>query len=246
MKEIVTFDSKSIPNHVAIEGNVGAGKSTVASLFSYMYGYPHIGEYGNYVDFPGGERFPIFPPQDNLSVVTSNPLWINLEFRRQKHMLDTTKYNKKNILLVERSPLSLVAFEYAKMKQGLPYETTNLLGNYAMFLATGQIKEPLGYVFLNTSPETVEKRIIERGGRSINFLFLPQTCIQIEHFFEFFKRNYLTGDRYQDIQTDKLSPEVIATQIKLFIECGESDNQIHPFANFCRDILSESITFEKI
>jgi len=246
LAEISRFNGREIPNQVAIEGNVGAGKSTVASVFGQTFKFPHIGEYGNYVNFADGEKFPTFPPREELSVIDSNPLWLKLEFRRQTHMIEAVKENPKDLLLVERSPLSLVAFEYAKMRQGLPYEVTNLIGNYAMFLETGQVKEPYGYVFLNTTPSTVEKRIIERGGRSIDFLFSSRTCIQIEHFFDFFKQGYLSQQNYIDIQTDNISPKDIARRIKLFIDTFKNSGCLHSFKNFCEDTLSGLTIFEQI
>lgn len=246
LAEVSRFDGKNVPNHIALEGNVGAGKSTVAIFFGQKYNLPHIGEYGNYVDFAGGERFPIFPPEDNLSVISSNPLWINLEFRRQTHMIEAIRSERKDLLLVERSPLSLVAFEYAKMKQGLPYEISNLVGNYAMLIDTDQIKEPSGYVFLNTTPDTVGKRIAERGGRSIDFLFNPTTCTQIEDFFVFFKRNYLTTVDYIDIQTDNKGPVTISGEIRLFMVSDSQKVSSRPFNRFCKDILTDRFVFEQI
>lgn len=246
LAEVANFDGQQVPNQIAIEGNVGSGKSTVAVLFGQQYGYPHIGEYGNYVDFPGGEKFPIFPPKAELDVVSSNLLWMKLEFRRQKHMVDSMRVSDKKILLVERSPLSLMAFEYAKMKLGFSYEISNLTGNYAMLVQTDHIKEPLGYVFLNVSPATVAKRIAERGGRSIGFLFDPTTCRQIEHFFTFFKQTYLKQTPYVDIQTDDKKPEIVAQEIRTFLDSSQDAINAQPFNRFCLDVLTEKIIFEQI
>lgn len=239
-------ESLSIPHHVALEGNVGAGKSTVAKIFCETYGYPHIGEYGNYVNFAAGERFPIFPPSDAMSVMSSNSLWIKLEYRRKSHLVDSSNEYEKKSFLIERSPLSLVAFEYAKMKQGLSYEVTNLLGNYAMLLDAGRISEPSGYIFLNTSPEVVEKRIRERGGRSIDFLFTAETCSQIESFYKFFKVKYLNRSEFKDIQTDNLNPTEIATKVNDFMIATNHEVKLVAFNNFCRDVLIGKVDFEQI
>lgn len=238
-------EAVSVPNHVALEGNVGAGKSTVAKIFCETYGYPHLGEYGNYVNFAGGERFPVFPPNDTISVMSSNPLWIKLEYRRRSHLVDSANEYEKSSFLIERSPLSLVAFEYAKMKQGFPYEVTNLLGNYAMLLDSQRLSEPSGYVFLNTSPEIVEKRIIERGGRAINFLFTVETCSQIESFYEFFKLRYLRQNEFEDIQTDNLNPTEIAAIVNRFVQTFDHE-QLSAFKRFCHDILIGEVDFEQI
>lgn len=239
-------ESLSVPHHVALEGNVGAGKSTVAKIFCESYGYPHIGEYGNYVNFAGGERFPIFPPSDAISVMSSNPLWIKLEYRRKSHLVDSANEYEKKSFLIERSPLSLIAFEYAKMKQGFPYEVTNLLGNYAMLLDSGRITEPSGYIFLNTSTEVEKKRIRERGGRAIDFLFTAKTCFQIESFYAFFKARYLKKYEFEDIQTDNLNPTEITTKVNDFMKANDHEVKLVVFNNFCRDILIGKIDFEKI
>lgn len=239
-------ENLSVPHYVALEGNVGAGKSTVARIFCEAYGYPHIGEYGNYVNFAGGESFPIFPPSDAISVMSSNPLWIKLEYRRKSHLVDSANEYDKKSFLIERSPLSLAAFEYAKMKQGLPYEVTNLLGNYAMLLDAGRIAEPSGYIFLNTFPEVVEKRIKERGGRAIDFLFTAETCSQIESLYEFFKAKYLNKSEFEDIQTDNLNPTEIANKVNGFMKTSNHKIKLVAFSNFCRDILIGKVNFEKI
>jgi deoxyadenosine/deoxycytidine kinase len=235
-----------VPYHIALEGNVGAGKSTIAKIFSETYGHPHLGEYGNYVNFVNGEKFPTFPPNDAISVMSTNPLWIKLEYRRKSHLVDSGKEYEKNLFLIERSPLSLVAFEYAKMKQGLPYEVTNLLGNYAMLLDAGRITEPSGYIFLNTTAEVVEKRIRERGGRAIDFLFTAETCSQIESFYEFFKAKYLNKSEFKDIQTDNLNPADIATIVNDFMRASNHEAKLVAFSNFCRDILTGKVEFEQI
>ncbi len=244
--EVVGFNGRSVPNQIAIEGNVGAGKSTVAILFGQQYGYPHIGEYGNYVNFSSNEKFPIFPPEKELDIISSNPLWLNLEFRRQRHMIDSIKESNKRMLLVERSPFSLIAFEYAKMKQGLPYEISNLAGNYAMLIQTNHIKEPLGYVFLNASTTTIANRIAERGGRSIDFLFDPLTCRHIDQFFTFIKQNYFAQTPYIDIQTDNKRPDVITREIKSFWESIHNVTNNQPINKFCIDVLTEKVIFEQI
>lgn len=243
--EVSNLSRNTVPNHVAIEGNVGSGKSTVAEIFAKTYKYPHIGEYGNYVNFAEGEKFPIFPPENEIAVIASNPLWMKLEFRRNRHMIDTQRNSPKRTLLAERSPLSLVSFEYAKMRQGFNFELSNLLGNYAMFLDNGMLKEPDGYVFLNTDPKTVQERIIQRGGRAIGFLFNPDTCVQIEHFFKFFKANYLSENQFIDIQTDDITPVEISTKIKQFMDT-QQPRQDQPFRKFCNDVLCGNLELNSI
>ena len=238
--------NNNVPDYVVLEGNVGSGKSTAAILFGQAYGYSHLGEYGNYINFRGCEQFPDFPPKDTLSIISTNPLWLKIEFRRRKHLIDSAIEINKNPLLVERSPLSLVAFEYAKMKQKIPHEVTNLLGNYSMFSDVELFKEPVKYVFLNTIPETVRKRIIERGGRSIGFLYDSNTCLQIEHFFDFFKKGYLTSDQFLDIQTDSSLPEQIIKKIKILLDEPVLQTENTSFRKFCNDILCEKIELESI
>lgn len=246
-KDVYSIPEKlKIPSYVALEGNVGAGKSTVAKMFSETYNYPHIGEYGNYVNFSAGEQFPTFPPNEIIDIINSNPLWIKLEYRRSAHLFDSGKVKKDTPLLIERSPLSLVAFEYAKMKQNLPFETSNLLGSYAMLLDIGMITEPSAYIFLNTSPEVVKQRIIKRGGRSIDFLFTTETCSQIENFYDFFKKYYLQKKQYKNIQTDKLDSTEIAKKVGTFIQNINNSETVTAFNIFCHDMLIGKINFENI
>lgn len=240
-------ESLSVSHHVALEGNVGAGKSTVAKIFCETYGYPHIGEYVDYVNFSNGESFPQFPPANEMSVINSNPLWMKIEYRRRAHLFDSKiESGNAKIFLVERSPLSLVAFEYAKMKQLLPYEITNLLGNYSMMLDIGILKEPSGYVFLQIPEKLVEKRIIQRGGKTLDFLFRPVTCKQIDSFYSFFKARYLRRGTFIDIQSDINTPDEIALQVNQFISTFTTITDGFPFNDFCHDLLSGAINFEEI
>lgn len=206
-----------IPNYIVIEGNIGAGKTTTTNLVASQTGLTHVGEYGNYVNFAGGESFPKFPPQNLDEVIRTNTLWIQLEFRRRAHQLSARE--KSGIMqIVERSPLSLVAFEYAKMKQGIPSEIDHLLGLYSKMYDTGILKEPNGYVFIQVSPGVVQERIKIKGSNpALEFLCSNKTILAINEFMNGFFAKYINPENFIVLDSDTTNQEGLATSIVNFI-----------------------------
>lgn len=208
-----------IPDYVVIEGNSGAGKTTTVNIVAEETNFPHIGEYGNYINFSAGESFPLFPPQSSSDVIQTNTLWAQLEFRRRSHQLSSNAKTPNIMQLVERSPISLVAFEYAKRQQGIPSEIDHLLGLYSKLYEVGILKEPNGYVFIKVSPEFVKERIKLKGNNpTLEFLCSDKTISSINEFMDKFFTKYIYPDNFIILDSDRTSQTEMANKIAAFIK----------------------------
>lgn len=209
----------SIPDYIVIEGNTGAGKTTITNLVVSQTGFAHIGEYGNYVNFAAGETFPKFPPQNPNEVISSNTLWTQLEFRRRAHQLSAGERQPGAMQIVERSPLTLIAFEYAKMKQSIPSEIDHLLGVYYKLYGTGILKEPNGYVFIQVSPPVVQERIKLKGHNPrLEFLCCSATILAVNEFMIGFFVKYINPKNFIILNSDTTTQESMANSIINFID----------------------------
>ncbi len=208
-----------IPDYIVVEGNSGAGKTTTTNIVARETNLVHIGEYGNYVNFSEGETFPQFPPQSASHVIQTNILWTKLEFRRRAHQLVSQAQSPDAMQLVERSPISLVAFEYAKMKQGIPFEIDHLLGLYSKLYELGILKEPNGYIFIRVSPNVVQERIkLKDNNRTLEFLCSDKTISAINEFISAFLAKYIDRDSFIILDSDKASQEELANAIVFFLD----------------------------
>lgn len=208
----------TIPDYIVIEGNTGAGKTTTTNLVASQTGLAHIGEYGNYVNFEGGETFPKFSPQNPSEVIRSNTLWTQLEFRRRAHQLSAGERQPGVMQIVERSPLTLIAFEYAKMKQGIPAEIDHLLGLYDKLYGIGILKEPSGYVFIQVSPNVVQERIKLKGNNpTLEFLCSNGTISAVNEFMNGFFAKYINPENFIILNFDTTTQEGLANSIINFI-----------------------------
>jgi hypothetical protein len=216
--KILSPEPVSLPDYIVIEGNSGAGKTTTANIIENSIAIPHIGEYGNYLNFDIGENFPNFPPMDSNEVVGSNPIWPQIEIRRRAHQIFSAQKSPETMQVVERSPISLIAFEYAKMQQGVAYDICNLPGLYSKLYEAGILKEPSGYVFIKASPESIKERVKSRRiNPTQEFLCRPQTINSINEFIERFLIKYIEPSRYLMLNSDITNQEDMATEIIEFI-----------------------------
>lgn len=208
----------SLPNYVVIDGNSGAGKTTTAVIVSSRSGLSHIGEYGNYLDHKSGEKFPNFPPLNIDEVIKSHPLWTHLELRRREHQIFSSLGKPETMQVVERSPLSLIAFEYAKMQQGIPFEISMLLEKYLELYKMGILIEPSGYIFITVSPESVRDRIKNvENNPTLQFLCSSRTITSINDFIERFCAKYIDPEKYLKLNSDTDTQEEMAIKIIDFV-----------------------------
>jgi thymidylate kinase len=236
-------EREKLPSYVVVEGNAGSGKSTVLKVLQDNFNFSTVGEYGDFVDFKKGENFPVFPPQSNFDVIQSNHLWLKLELKRRSDMI--FKSFRGLPILMDRSPLSLFAFEYAKMNQGFPSEFANLAGRYCKLIDLGISSEPVGFVILNTDPAIIQQRIVSRGGRAIPFLFNRQTIQDISKFLEYFAEQYVHPHNYLIIDNKEHTPEETAKIISSFNNglVNRGENSIR---QFLQSILIGDFDFSEI
>lgn len=235
----------TIPDYIVIEGNSGAGKTTVADIVARKINIPHIGEYGNYINFSNGESFPQFPPNGIGEVIQTNTLWTKLEFRRRAHQLSLPTQLPNKIQLMERSPLSLIAFEYAKKLQEIPFDAEHMLGLYSMLFGVGILKEPSGYVFIKVSPNVIRKRIkIKNNNPTLEFLCGDKTILAINNFMVGFLTKYIDPDNFIILDSDSLDQNELADRIIDYVnrtkKAPQPTNGINIFA---QDLLTGRSSF---
>ena len=213
------FDRVVLPGYVVLEGNSGSGKTTVANDLGKRLDFVHIGEYGNYLDFKNGEKFPNFPPKNIDDVLTSNSIWPQIEIRRRSHQIEFAEKYPNSVQIVERSLLSLLAFEYAKKEQGVVFDIQNLIDIYSELYQKGILIEPSAYVFLKASPEIIRERIKDkRDSLSLRFLSSSKSVITINGFIQEFLEKYVAQENYLIIDSGEVKPEDIVEKVVAFIK----------------------------
>lgn len=225
--QVSLFNRVSISGYVVLEGNSGSGKTTLANNLEKRPGFVHIGEYGNYLDFKNGENFPNFPPKNINDVLNSNSLWPQIEIRRRSHQIEFAEKYPNSVQIVERSLLSLLAFEYAKKEQGVVFDIQNLTDIYSELYKKGILVEPSAYVFLKASPEIIRERVKDKkDSSSLRFLSSSKSVIVINEFIQEFLEKYVPKENYLIIDSGKIKSEDIIEKLVAFIE--KLENPIKP------------------
>lgn len=229
---------REIPKHIAIEGTAGSGKSTLLDSLRNIEGYNTVGEYGTLLDYSNGERFPNFPPENSADVIKSNALWAILEMRRKKELVNAGQ-NTKRLVVTDRSPISLFAFEYAKKVQGLPFEFTNLAKFYLRLESVNLFKEPSGYIFLLPQPKIILDRIEARGGRAMPFLRETSTIESIHEFMLKFSNTYLDPKQYIIIDNSSISLALTTKKVADYMKTN-LHTESKPFCSLLKHLLTNS------
>lgn len=221
-----------LPSQHVLEGNSGSGKTTVSHLFDATEEVARVGEYGHFFSDDIGYSFPDFPPTDNESVIASNPLWIALDLKRRDLLIEQYNRGIKNVV-VERSPLSLLAFEYAKDPSKYPFvdspfqeieakypsDMANLLLIYKGLFNDEILEEPQSYVYLDVKPKTSKSRILSRSGNpTLNFLYDEKTITYISTFMKWFLYTFIPPEQFIIIDTELLNAREVFEQTAKFIQ----------------------------
>lgn len=207
-----------LPPHIAIEGNSGAGKSTLLKELHNL-GFATIEEYYMFLQTDIGESFPKFPPKSIESVRASNALWVDLEIRRSLERLTLAK-KSNTAQVIDRSPISLLAFEEAKKRIGLPADFLDLPTKLLALYENKVLREPVGYIHLHCSINTIQGR---REGLVLPFLITDETVAAIDTYTQRFLTTYVPANRFLVLDTDLLSAREVRDESSQFIEYCLSD-----------------------
>ena len=177
---------------IAIEGNTGTGKTLVYDYLKTK-GYVGIKEYSFYIREDALINYPQFPPRDMNTLITSHKTWEIIEKRRASQATDA-----KRDYVLDRSFLSIFAFEYAKKIHKLIYDCENLAKLYMELYIYKVILIPDVVIHLKSS----EQNILTNRQNLVNpFLYDPLTISSISKFINEFGI-YLCSNNYFEIENN--------------------------------------------
>lgn len=178
-------------NYVVIEGNIGAGKTTLAARIAEQYNARLILEH--FADNPFLPKF--YSEPDKYSFA------LELSFL-------ASRYKQLKEELVEQELFkSFTVADYYFMKS-LVFAASTLTGDeynlyrQIFYIIYGSLPKPDIYVYLHLSPERLIQNI-ERRGRSYEKSISKEYLIRIqESYFSFFKQN--TENKYLVIDVNDI------------------------------------------
>lgn len=141
------------PLVIAIEGLCFAGKTTLAHALAPLADAVVIGEYADIAPLPP------FPPK-HLDAVTA-ALGHFLRLERQRAL--AARAAGSPVVLLDRSPLTLIAHECGMTALGLPCDPAGAAEIYSSAAEAGQILTPDAYLYLAVPDDVTAARQALRG-----------------------------------------------------------------------------------
>lgn len=146
-------DSTRRPLVIAVEGPSFAGKTTLASAIAPPLGAVVVPEYSDMAALPP------FPPQDLSDVAAALDHFLRLEVERSRLAVDA----RTPVAVTDRSPLTLIAYEFAIAALGVPANPQLAVRLYSEAADEGRILHPDGYLYLRITDEVTTARTAARG-----------------------------------------------------------------------------------
>lgn len=187
------------PLVIAVEGLCYAGKTTLARSLARMSGAVLIGEYAD-IAAP-----PPFPPRSLDDVAATLEYFLLLE----RHRAQAARSADVPIVVLDRSPLTLIAHECGMAALGVPSDPSGAAEIYSTAAEAGDILTPDGYLYLAV-PDDVTADRQERRGAVASHLMNQQVRAGIDHAF----RTWLEGlplQRYLHLDGTLAPPKLAAT-----------------------------------
>jgi deoxyadenosine/deoxycytidine kinase len=199
----VTTPSRDPHRHdplvIAVEGLCYTGKTTLARSLARLTGTVLIGEYAD-IAAP-----PPFPPRSLDDVATALEYFLLLE----RHRAHAARSAGVPIVVLDRSPLTLIAHECGMAAVGVPSNPSGAAEIYSAAAEAGDILTPDGYLYLAV-PDDVTAARQERRGAVAAHLMDPQVRAGIDHAC----RTWLDGlppQRYLHLDGTLAPPTLAAT-----------------------------------
>lgn len=158
------------PLVIAIEGLCFAGKTTLAHTLAPLTGAVVVGEY------TGMASLPPFPPRTLDDVAATLERFLRLE----RHRARIARAAVTTVVLLDRSPLTLIAHEYGMAALGVPCDPAGAAAIYAAAAEAGDILTPDGCLYLSV-PDDVTAARQELRGPVASHLMNPQVRAGIDH-----------------------------------------------------------------
>ncbi len=169
---------------IGIEGLVRAGKSTLVKWLAEFLNAGVVEEYGMYIKRTG-TGFPSFPFVSYKAALSASMMFFDIEERR---LADLKRIKDKGIILVDRTYLSCLGFDYAA-RYFTGFDTFREVEN--LWCAARKIELDL-ILFLDVSQTKLEERIA-----SHQHLYLPHLCDPtFNRYITEFLQQRLGGDEH--------------------------------------------------
>lgn len=147
------FAGQDAPLTVAMEGLCYAGKTTLARALAPLTGGTVIAEYGELAAPPP------FPPRNEDDVIAALRHFLRLERARAA----AARAAGTAVVLLDRSPLTLIAHEHGIGRLGVPCDPLGAAEMYAAAAETGEILTPCAYLYLHVPEDVAAARQARRG-----------------------------------------------------------------------------------
>ncbi|MFI7026946.1 hypothetical protein ACIBMZ_29960 [Micromonospora sp. NPDC049900] len=159
-----TRPHETAPVIVAVEGLCYSGKSTLVRHLAPRTDAIIAPEYTDLVPLPP------WPPTDHTQVSAALRQFLDLERHRASQVrtriatrTHATASRRGHVVLLDRSPLTLIAHEYGMQALGVPADPSGAATLYADAAATGQILTPTAYLYLSIPDPVTDIRRTARG-----------------------------------------------------------------------------------
>lgn len=138
---------------VAVDGTCFAGKTTLATALARRLRAAMIPEYAELAPLPP------FPPRDHDDVRAALAYLRDLEIRRSAQ----TRRARTPVVILDRSPLSCIAFQYGMRRLGVPCDHRLAVEAFTTAAMQGLITPPEQYVYLHVEQAVARDRQRIRG-----------------------------------------------------------------------------------
>lgn len=201
---------------VAIEGSTCAGKSTAVIAVAQRL---MAGVVPEHTDIEKVMRItdrgmPYFPPKCKDEAIIAITRMVELEMLRER----LRNSFEQDIVLMDTSPVTVLAFEYAKMQLGFPAALRELAASYRRLLTSGDLKEPKAWAILEPPLEVILSRLGNRPANRVHpFLANPNALTIMRRFRADFWRNHIKSVPCILLDTFQLSQKTIEDTLSEFI-----------------------------
>lgn len=191
---------------ISLEGSCYSGKSTLAKALSKQFCGQFIPEY-SYFD-PSFQRRKKFPPHSIDDSLDSFKYFLNLDLNRT-YSIST---NQDKLFFLDRSIVSVIAFEYAKLKVGIPniFNQVNDLIKHHLERAT----LPSEWIYLRFDSLNTLKLRVQSHDIGLRFMVEKNTVQNLQTFYKVF---FTELGQYSITISTESSPRLQLEQASNFI-----------------------------
>lgn len=201
---------------VAFEGNVCAGKSTISNALTKMLSCDRYCDYMDSLPFDHPAKSSLLPAEQRLKV------FLALESNR----LDSWLKRSRPCVLLDRSVLSIIAFEYAMRHLG---KTTAMLDRANDLTPESIVPEVA--IWLKSDIATAKRRWRMREGVSSPIYINERFGSAIDTFYRIASKHILT----YELDTERYAADVLVDTIRETLISTRPEANPHALSNLIRE-----------